>query len=70
MTWGIDLESTAMMGQDRHADLLEFVQREQAVKRARPANEGQSVWQRLRHAIGGGARDEKRAATPQSLLQS
>ena len=69
MTWGIDLESTAMMGQDRHADLLEFVQREQAVKRARPASEGQSVWQRLRHAIGG-AHGEKRAATPQSLLQS
>lgn len=70
MTWGIDLESTAMMGQDRHADLLEFAQREHAVKRARPAKEGQSIWQRLRHAILGGAQGEKRAATPQSLLQN
>lgn len=70
MTWGIDLESTVMVAQDRHAAMQDFARREQAVKQARLGKEGQSIWQRLRHAILGGAQGEKRAATPQSLLQN
>ena len=73
MTWGIDLESTAMVATDRHADMLAYAKQQRELKRAQAGDARRpTLWQRLRRALGGMTPEaQTEAATPrQSLLQS
>ena len=73
MTWGIDLESTAMVAMDRHAEMRAFARRQHELKAALHGSDRRpSVWQRLRRTLGGMAPEAQTepAATQQSLLQN
>ncbi len=73
MTWGIDLESTAMVAMDRHAEMRAYAQQQHALNEAlRGSNRRPAIWRRLLRALGGMAPEAQTepAATQQSLLQS
>ena len=74
MSWNTDLERLTMLTQDRHAEMLAFVERERLVKMNRVGQEHKhSAWQWLRMSLLSGLQRESRLeppSTPRSLLQS